>query len=108
MPRAKVKDVIPGMSVAMSDATEGVWRDERSLPLSELTRAMASNSQDGQVDDLTGEDAGAELEYGHGAHAEDRVIEQGEAQDPSPTSEAGRSLRPSPDGTSPFGRSGPN
>ncbi|MEV6842811.1 hypothetical protein [Actinoplanes sp. NPDC051411] len=92
----------------MSEPLGGVWRDERSLPLSELTRAMASNAQDGQIDDLTGEDAGAEREYGHGAHAEDRAIEQGEGRDPRPTSEAGSSLRPSPDGTSPFGRSGPN
>jgi len=69
---------------------------------------IPTNAQDGQVDDLTGEDAGAESEYGHGAHAEDRDIERGEAEDPSPTSEAGRSLRPSPDGTSPFGRSGPS
>ncbi|WP_433303876.1 hypothetical protein ACQP2F_13275 [Actinoplanes sp. CA-030573] len=82
----------------MSDETEGVWRDESSLPLSELTRAMASNSQDGQVDDLTGEDAGAEEEYGHGPAA----------GDPEATSEEGRRLRPSPDGTTPFGRTGPN
>ncbi|MGK5682161.1 hypothetical protein [Actinoplanes sp. URMC 104] len=96
----------------MSESTEGVWRDESKLPLSELTRAMASNSQDGQVDDLTGEDAGSETEYGHGARAQDRDTEQqaaGEEQgDPDPTSEEGRRLRPSPDGTSPFGRTGPN
>ncbi|MDY7090138.1 MAG: hypothetical protein SYR96_34230 [Actinomycetota bacterium] len=69
----------------MTDETEGTWRDESKLPLSELTRAMASNSQDGQVDDLTGEDAGA-------------------ASAPDPD----RPLRPSPDGTTPAGRSGPN
>ena len=56
-----------------------MWRNERSLPLSELARAMASNAQD----DLTGEDAGAEREYGHGAHAEHRAIEQGEGRSPS-------------------------
>jgi hypothetical protein len=52
----------------MSEPTEGVWRDEEALPQSELTQAMATYSQDGQVDDLTGEDAGAEEEYGHGPH----------------------------------------
>jgi hypothetical protein len=74
----------------MSEET-GVWRDESKLPLSELTKAMASNSQDGQVDDLTGEDAGAEETYGHGASTDED-----------------RALRPSPDGTTPFGRTGPN
>ena len=69
----------------MSDETEGAWRDESKLPLSELTRAMASNSQDGQVDDLTGEDAGA-----------------------ASAPEGERTLRPSPDGTTPDGRTGPN
>ncbi|GAB2567994.1 hypothetical protein Aab01nite_44050 [Paractinoplanes abujensis] len=68
----------------MSEET-GVWRDENKLPLSELKQAMATNSQDGQVDDLTGEDAGAAS-----APGSDRV------------------LPPSPDGTTADGRSGPN
>lgn len=70
---------------------DGVWRDEERLPLSELTRAMATYSQDGQVDDLTGSDAGAETEFGH---------------QPGPAGEQGP--RPSPDGPSGTGRSGPN
>ena len=69
--------------------TEGVWRDEERLPLSELNRAMATNSFDGQVDDLTGNDAGSELEFGDGSAPQ-------------------RAGRPSFDGSSPDGRTGPN
>ena len=84
---------------------DGVWRDERRLPLSELNKAMGTYSQDGQVDDLTGEDAGAEQEFGH----EPGELSGSEATgDPDPDSEAGRRLRPSPDGTTPTGRSGPS
>ena len=61
--------------------TDGVWRDEDRLPVDELNRAMATYSSDGQVDDVTGNDAGAEQEFG---------------EDPLPP-------RPSPDG-----RTGPN
>src|SRR5690242_19105888 len=97
----------------MTESTDGVRRDERKLPLSELTQAMATYSQDGQVDDVTGEDAGAEQEYGHGAEPQERdpaqQAEQHSSGDPDPTSEAGRRLRPSPYGAaSPFGRTGPN
>ncbi|UQU62570.1 hypothetical protein COUCH_26515 [Couchioplanes caeruleus] len=97
----------------MTESTDGIWRDERKLPLSELTQAMAIYSQDGQVDDLTGEDAGAEQEYGHGPEPEEHDAAEEAVQhppgDPDPTSEAGRRLRPSPDGAaSPFGRTGPN
>ncbi|GAA0471174.1 hypothetical protein Ade02nite_34510 [Paractinoplanes deccanensis] len=67
----------------MTDDTEGTWRDEERLPLSELNQAMATYSQDGQVDDLTGEDAGA------------------------PAATEG-TLPPSPDGTTATGRSGPS
>ncbi|MCU7727109.1 hypothetical protein ODJ79_25560 [Actinoplanes sp. KI2] len=91
----------------MSEETDGVWRDESSLPLSELTKAMASYSQDGQVDDLTGEDAGAEDEYGHGARARPSDGDSA-VGDPEATSAEGRGLRPSPDGASPYGRTGPN
>jgi hypothetical protein len=53
---------------------EGVWRDEERLPLDELTDAVAAPAADGQVDDATGGDAGAEDEFGHGPHpkGEDR------------------------------------
>jgi hypothetical protein len=61
--------------------TDGVWRDEERLSVDELNRAMATNSADGQVDDVTGNDAGAEEAFG---------------EDPLPP-------RPSPDG-----RSGPH
>ena len=60
---------------------EATWRDEERLPVDELNRAMATYSSDGQVDDVTGNDAGAEETFG---------------EDPLPP-------RPSPDG-----RSGPH
>jgi len=47
----------------MTDA----WRDEEKLPLSDLDRAMATWDTDGQRDDQTGSDAGAEQEFGHDA-----------------------------------------
>jgi len=78
----------------MTDQNKGVWRDEERLPLSELAQAMGSYSQDGQVDDLSGSDAGAEAANNDGSD--------------DPTSAAGRGARPSPDGTTPLGRTGPN
>ena len=53
-----------------------------------------------QRDDLTGNDAGAEDEFGDRPAAE---TVHGLAKDPDPDSELGRALRPSPEG-----RSGPN
>lgn len=47
--------------------SDGVWRDEERLPLAELNQAMATYSGDGQVDDTTGNDVGAELAFGEGA-----------------------------------------
>jgi hypothetical protein len=76
--------------------------------MSELVEAMATYSQDGQVDDLTGSDAGAEAEYGHGPIAEEGADSSTPSGDADPTSARGRALRPSPDGTSPDGRSGPS
>ena len=76
------------------------WRDERELPLAELTEAMAVYSSDGEQDDATGNDAGAEEAFGD----EPPVLKAGEQDgDPDPDSEEGRALRPSPEG-----RSGPN
>ena len=49
----------------MTNPEDGVWRDEEKLPVSELSRAMASWDLDGQSDDVTGNDAGAEDEFGH-------------------------------------------
>ncbi|HWG99039.1 MAG TPA: hypothetical protein VNV66_06880, partial [Pilimelia sp.] len=53
----------------MTDPENAVWRDEERLPLSELADAMAISPTDGQVDDVTGNDAGAEQEFGHGPRA---------------------------------------
>ena len=77
---------------------EGRWRDPRELPLAELSRAMATYSTDGQVDDTTGGDAGAEEEFGH----EPFALTEDPVPDPDPDTEEGRRLRPSPEG-----RSGP-
>lgn len=65
------------------------WRDPEHIPLDDLTDAMAVFSNDGQLDDATGNDAGAEQAFGHEAGAR------------GPTSEERR--RPSPEG-----RSGPH
>jgi len=94
----------------MTERDPANWRDEKRLPLAELDQALASYSQDGQLDDATGGDAGAEAEFGDGAIPADRnPDEQAPVRgDPDPDSEAGRRLRPSPDGTSPVGRSGPH
>src|SRR4051812_2844094 len=98
-----------GNRLGMTNRDEGVWRDEEKLPLSDLVQAMATYSQDGQVDDLTGSDAGAEAEFGDGATTGRRSGEDdGAPGDADPTSAAARRLRPSPDGTSADGRSGPN
>lgn len=69
------------------EENDGVWRDESKLPLSELTRAMASWDTDGQGDPTDG-DAGAEEAFGHG---------------PQPGTEADQQSRPST-----TGRSGPH
>jgi hypothetical protein len=66
------------------------WRDENKLPLRELKRAMATNSDEGQVDDVTGGDAGSAAVLG---------------TDPDSTDQH-RELRPSPDGPA-GGRLGP-
>jgi hypothetical protein len=62
--------------------TPGVWRDEERLPLADLVRAVATSADDGQTDDLAGNDAGAE-------QARPKV----EGGDPDPDSAEGRSLR---------------
>jgi hypothetical protein len=89
----------------MTDEHDGVWRDEERLPLGDLSRAMATPSNDGQVDDATGNDAGAEQAFGHDAE----VGEQGRGDepytgdpDPGPT-DPDRAARPST-----TGRTGPH
>jgi len=81
------------------DRDDGAWRDEERLRLAELGRAMATYSQEGQADDVTGNDAGQEAAFGHGATA--RGVAADDEDDP--TSAAQRRLRPSFEG-----RTGPN
>lgn len=61
----------PGTARRMTDNDSAVWRNEERLPLSELERAMATSAGDGQVEDVTGNDAGAEAAFGHGPEAAD-------------------------------------
>jgi hypothetical protein len=68
------------------------WRDEKKVPLSELNRAMGTYSADGQVDDASGGDVGAE-------ETVERIDDQVPTdRDPDPDSEQGRRIRPTPDG----------
>jgi hypothetical protein len=78
----------------MTDPADGVWRDEERLPVSELSQAMASWDLDGQGDP-TGNDAGAEQEFGHDSSV--RPEDEPGAEDPD------RGSRPST-----TGRTGPN
>lgn len=94
----------------MTDNEERVWRDEERLPLAELDRAVARSTGDGQVDDMTGEDAGAESAFGHGAEPEPEDPYQqrltpasGDPSEGDEPSDAQRAYRPST-----TGRTGPN
>jgi hypothetical protein len=78
---------------------DGVWRDPERLPLSELDRALATYSNDGQLDDTTGGDAGAEAAFGQDPLAD---APPGTRDPDDPDTEEGRRLRPSFEG-----RSGP-
>ncbi|WP_329109168.1 hypothetical protein OG792_10685 [Micromonospora sp. NBC_01699] len=85
----------------MTDNDSSVWRDDERLPLRDLERAMGASTGDGQVDDTTGNDAGAESAYGHGAEAADgrpsAEVDREEMTDPD------RAYRPST-----TGRNGPH
>jgi hypothetical protein len=70
---------------------DGQWRDEQRLPLEDLTRAVATSSNEGQADDRTGNDAGIRPPAGS----------DGTDGDPDPDSAAGRALRT--DFTGPIG-----
>jgi hypothetical protein len=61
---------------------DGQWRDESKLPLEELVQAVATSSNEGQMDDRTGNDAGIE-----------RPPAAPTDTDPDPDSAEGRSLR---------------
>ncbi len=76
------------------DRSAGAWRDDRELPIDELTEAMATYSTDGQRDDVTGGDAGAEEAFGHEPPTREVELDR----DPDPDTELGRALRPAPEG----------
>lgn len=95
-----------------TDESDGVWRDDRRLPLSELDKAIASSAGENETDDPTGNDAGYEAEFGHspgvaggpasgGLDLDDQPATPG--GDPDPDTEEGRRLRPST-----TGRTGPH
>jgi hypothetical protein len=75
---------------------DGVWRDPERLPISELYKALAQYSYDGQIDDPTGGDAHAEEHFGD----EERFVTWHVDRDPDPDTEEGRRLRPSFEGHS--------
>jgi hypothetical protein len=90
--------LIVGYAAAMNASEErddGAWRDERKLPLEDLTAAVATSPGDGQSDDPTGNDAGIEPVPGDETDRRDG--------DPDATSTAGRALR-----TDFTGRTGPH
>lgn len=79
------------------------WRDPERLPVDDLSRAMGTYSNEGQTDDATGGDAGAEDAFGDEPWTvEDEEIEDGARRqrhgDPDPESVEGRRMRPSPHG----------
>lgn len=82
----------------MTDNDSSVWRHEDRLSLEELDRAIARSPLDGQSDDATGNDAGAEAEFGHGPEAVDRGAGQGREM-----TDEERAYRPST-----TGRTGPD
>ncbi|MFS8479910.1 MAG: hypothetical protein FWJ93_13320 [Micromonosporaceae bacterium] len=63
------------------------WRDPERLPLDDLTDAMAVYSSDGQLDDVTGNEAGAEAAFGDDARVD--VPEPEERRRPSPEGRSG-------------------
>lgn len=81
----------------MSNPDSGTWRDETRLPLRELERALSAAAQDGQVDDVTGNEAGQESAFGHGPEPADRQPPGSDPTDPD------RAHRPST-----TGRTGPH
>ena len=90
----------------MTDEDRHVWRDEERLPLTDLERVMSSSAADGQVDDVTGNDAGAESAFGHGPEANDPHVPHGAASDEERGSEATDDQRRNRPSTT--GRTGPH
>jgi hypothetical protein len=66
---------------------DGVWRDDERLPLAELAAAVAVSADDGQTDDVAGNDAGIEQAL------QEQQRQGPDDPDPDPTSSAGRALR---------------
>ncbi|MFY1671848.1 hypothetical protein ACN27G_18040 [Plantactinospora sp. WMMB334] len=87
----------------MTDSEEHVWRDEERLPLTELERAMGASTPDGQVDDVTGNEAGAESAFGHGAEPDDPDMMPYDEERAEQMSDDQRRFRPST-----TGRTGPH
>ena len=83
----------------MTDRGDAVWRDEKSTPLRELADTLGAPANDGQLEDMTGNDAGEESAFGHGADVREPSSrrERGEMTDPD------RAFRPST-----TGRNGPH
>jgi hypothetical protein len=73
---------------------EGFWRNHTDVPLTDLDRALATYAADGQTDDATGGDAGAEAEFGGQPWPGPTTP----GDEPDPDSEEGRRQRPSPEG----------
>jgi hypothetical protein len=84
----------------MTDNDSSVWRDDERLPLPELERAMGAAAGDGEVDDVTGNDAGAESSFGHGPEAADGHPSAADGQE---MTDPERAYRPST-----TGRTGPH
>lgn len=70
--------------------TPGAWRDDERLPLADLVPAVATSADDGQTDDLAGNDAGIEQALTEPGRDTAESTERG---DPDPDSAEGRSLR---------------
>lgn len=77
---------------------EGLWRDHGDVPLEELDQALATYAGDGQADDFTGGDAGAEDTHGGGSRPGPASAAGHPEAEPEPDSEEGRRQRPSPEG----------
>jgi len=82
----------PGLTQAPAGSWVGmsqddVWRDPERLPLDDLADAMAVYSTDGQLDDVTGNEAGTEEAFGNDARVD--VPEPEELRRPSPEGRSG-------------------
>ncbi len=51
----------------MTDQDDATWRDEKRTPVRELADTLGAPANDGQLDDMTGNDSGEESAFGHAA-----------------------------------------